>query len=194
MENPFREETKKVKKRKKSAKATLSFAMDDDEDDGSASTTPLNDDTKDDPPPKRGKFRKNPNVDTSFLPDREREEQERTERERLRQEWLSKQEQMKQEEIEVTYSYWDGSGHRKSVTVSFRLHMCILTPELMGRFSAYVGQCKKGDDIGSFLEKCRQQFPELRGVNADNLMYVKVGKWFYKVFVCAHSIMVHRKI
>jgi XAP5 protein. len=36
-------------------------------------------------------------------------------------------------------------------------------------------QCKKGDDISSFLEKCRQQFPELRGVSVDNLMYVKVG-------------------
>lgn len=67
--------------------------------------------------PKKSKFRKNPNVDTSFLPDRDREEEERRERERLRQEWLKKQEDMKQEEIEVTYSYWDGSGHRKSVMV-----------------------------------------------------------------------------
>ncbi|KAF8892469.1 XAP5-domain-containing protein [Infundibulicybe gibba] len=94
-------------------------------------------------------FRKNPNVDTSFLPDREREEAERRERERLRQEWLKKQEDMKKEEIEVVYSFWDGSGHRKSV------------------------MCKKGDEIGTFLEKCRQQFPELRGVSVDNLMYIK---------------------
>lgn len=35
------------------------------------------------------------------------------------------------------------------------------------------GQCKKGDEISTFLEKCRQQFPELRGVGVDNLMYVK---------------------
>lgn len=34
-------------------------------------------------------------------------------------------------------------------------------------------QCKKGDDIGTFLEKCRQQVPELRGVSVDNLMYIK---------------------
>ena len=27
------------------------------------------------------------------------------------------QDDMKQEEIEITYSYWDGSGHRKVVTV-----------------------------------------------------------------------------
>lgn len=69
------------------------------------------------PPSKKGKFRKNPNVDTSFLPDRDREEAERRERERLRQEWLRIQEETKQEEIEVVYSFWDGSGHRKSVTV-----------------------------------------------------------------------------
>ncbi|KIK30903.1 hypothetical protein PISMIDRAFT_669834 [Pisolithus microcarpus 441] len=53
------------------------------------------------------------------------------------------------EDIEITYSYWDGSGHRKSVV------------------------CKKGDAVANFLEKCRQQFPELRGVSVDNLMYVK---------------------
>lgn len=65
----------------------------------------------------RKKSRKNPNVDTSFLPDREREDAERQERERLRQEWIKKQEEIKQEDLEITYSYWDGSGHRKSVTV-----------------------------------------------------------------------------
>ena len=60
---------------------------------------------------------KNPSVDTSFLPDREREEEERRVREELRQEWLKKQEETKAEEIEIVYSYWDGSGHRKSVKV-----------------------------------------------------------------------------
>lgn len=102
------------------AKATLSFAMDDEGDpDSSTATAPANNDVDDETPAaKRGKFRKNPNVDTSFLPDREREEAERKERERLRQEWLLRQEEIKQEEIEITYSYWDGSGHRKSVLVS----------------------------------------------------------------------------
>ncbi|KAL0946660.1 hypothetical protein HGRIS_012852 [Hohenbuehelia grisea] len=146
--NDLKEETKKVKKRKKAAKATLSFAMDDEGDDASAKDEDQ-DDGDGDQPSKRSKFRKNPNVDTSFLPDRDREEAERKERERLRQEWLRRQEEMKQEDIEITYSYWDGSGHRKSVT------------------------CKKGDTISTFLEKCRQQFPELRGISVDNLMYVK---------------------
>ncbi|KAI8081939.1 XAP5 protein [Gilbertella persicaria] len=53
------------------------------------------------------------------------------------------------EKIDITYSYWDGSGHRKVVT------------------------CKKGDSIQQFLEACRQQFTQLRGVNTDNLLYVK---------------------
>ncbi|CAG8496615.1 644_t:CDS:10 [Diversispora eburnea] len=101
------------------------------------------------PPPKKSKLGKNPNVDTSFLPDRDREEEERKEREQLRLEWLRKQEEIKNEKISVTYSYWDGTGHRKTVS------------------------CKKGDSIADFLEKCRQQFHELRGVSVDNLIYVK---------------------
>ncbi|KAI4520150.1 XAP5-domain-containing protein, partial [Schizophyllum commune Loenen D] len=141
------DETKKSKKRKKATKSTLSFAMDDEEE-GEGADAQVKDGSEE-PAPKKGKFRKNPNVDTSFLPDRDREEEERRERERLRREWLEKQEQLKQEDIEITYSYWDGSGHRKSVV------------------------CKKGDSISNFLEKCRQQFPELRAVSVDNLMYVK---------------------
>lgn len=146
--NELKEETKKVKKRKKT-KSTLSFAIDDVEGDGETSSRQTPDTENGESAPKRTKFRKNPDVDTSFLPDREREEAERKERERLRQEWLQKQEELKMEDIEITYSYWDGSGHRKSVV------------------------CKKGDTIANFLEKCRQQFPELRGVSVDNLMYVK---------------------
>ncbi|CAE6520843.1 unnamed protein product [Rhizoctonia solani] len=144
--NELKDEKVKQKKRKKIAKSKLSFAMDDEEGEG--------DDKKgkeasEEPPVKRNKVNKNPAVDTSFLPDREREEHERRTREELRKEWIRKQEELKQEEIEITYSYWDGSGHRKSV------------------------MCKKGDDIATFLEKCRQQFPELRSVSVDNLMYVK---------------------
>lgn len=62
------------------------------------------------------KIKKNPDVDTSFLPDREREEEENRLREELRQEWARKQNALKEEEIEITFSYWDGSGQdRKSV-------------------------------------------------------------------------------
>ncbi|EIW60397.1 XAP5-domain-containing protein [Trametes versicolor FP-101664 SS1] len=142
----FRDE-KKVKKRKKANKATLSFALDDEEGEESGSASQGGEFGE--PLSKKAKSRKNPEVDTSFLPDREREEADRREREALRQEWLRKQEDLKNEEVEIVYSYWDGSGHRKSVSV------------------------KKGDTISTFLEKCRQQFPELRGISVDNMMYVK---------------------
>lgn len=110
-----------MKKRKKSGKVTLSFALDDEgegeggADSTSGSATPNASANTEN---QRKKFRKNPAVDTSFLPDREREEAERRQREELRQQWLKRQEEMKTEEIEITYSYWDGSGHRKSVVVS----------------------------------------------------------------------------
>ncbi|EKM82535.1 hypothetical protein AGABI1DRAFT_82301 [Agaricus bisporus var. burnettii JB137-S8] len=150
--NELKDGARKVKKRKKVAKATLSFALEDEESEEFGSrerSSKEKEDEENAPPTKRSRSHKNPDVDTSFLPDREREEAERRERERLRVEWLTKQEQMKQEDIEITYSYWDGSGHRKSVV------------------------CKKGDDVATFLEKCRQQFPELRGISVDNLMYIK---------------------
>ncbi|EAA01068.2 AGAP002062-PA [Anopheles gambiae str. PEST] len=99
------------------------------------------------------KIRKNPDVDTSFLPDREREERDNRLREELRQEWAMKQATLKDQEITITFSYWDGSGHRKSVAM------------------------KKGNSIYQFLQKClemlRKDFSELKTVMADQLMYVK---------------------
>jgi hypothetical protein len=120
MENMLRDDARKTKKRKKVAKATLSFALDDEENEEEGSregSVKDRDEEGDAPPTKRSRSHKNPDVDTSFLPDREREEAERRERERLRLEWLAKQERMKKEDMEITYSYWDGSGHRKSVEV-----------------------------------------------------------------------------
>lgn len=133
---------KKSKKDKRKAKSKLSFLDDDEAEETDASSEPES---------KRPKLSKNPNVDTSFLPDREREAKEREMREELRKKWLAEQERIKNEIIEITYSYWDGSGHRKVV------------------------ECKKGDDIGTFLSKCRNQVPELRGTSVDNLMYIKVS-------------------
>ena len=46
-------------------------------------------------PPKIRKIMKNPDVDTSFLRDRDREEEENRLREELRQEWVEKQEKLK---------------------------------------------------------------------------------------------------
>ncbi|KAJ2636295.1 hypothetical protein GGF44_003163 [Coemansia sp. RSA 1694] len=115
--------------------ATLTFGDDDDDDD--------------DVVVERRGARKNPHVDTSFLPDKHREEADAQKRESLRQQWLQDQEATKQELITITYSYWDGSGHRKQV------------------------RCRKGDTIAQFLEKCKAQVPELRATSVDGLVYVK---------------------
>jgi len=101
------------------------------------------------------RFGKNPNVDTSFLPDKEREMEEDQLRENLRQEWVDRQEKLKNEEIEIVYSYWDGSGHRRTIRL------------------------KKGNTIQQFLYKCldqlrkENQFNELKVTSVDQLMYVK---------------------
>ncbi|KAJ3172997.1 hypothetical protein HDU88_004456 [Geranomyces variabilis] len=129
----------KSKRKKKKERVTLSFDLDGEDDAEQDLGTPK--------PAK--KVKKNPTVDTSFLPDREREEEERLEREKLREEWLEQQEKIKLDKILITYSYWDGTGHRKSV------------------------ECTKGDTMAQFLENCRKQWHELRGVHVDNLMYVK---------------------
>ncbi|GAA5926695.1 hypothetical protein JCM1841_000618 [Sporobolomyces salmonicolor] len=151
----IKEEERKIKKKKKD-KGKVKLSFDDDEvggDETSAlkkkKSTGSSAEDSDTPAAKRAKLGKNPTVDTYFLPDREREEAERKERDELRKKWLKMQDDMKQEPIEITYSYWDGSGHRKVV------------------------QCKKGDTIAQFLEKCRQQFPELRSISVDNMMYIK---------------------
>jgi protein FAM50 len=61
---------------------------------------------------------------------------------------------VKNEPLEVTYSYWDGSGHRRKIVV------------------------RKGDSIGAFLKAVRDQlapeFRELRALGTDGLMYIKV--------------------
>ncbi|GAA5906615.1 hypothetical protein JCM8208_000497 [Rhodotorula glutinis] len=148
-----KDEERKVKKKKKEkGKVKLSFAGDDGDEEEEQSFKPKNKTIDEDDKAsvaKRAKLGKNPSVDTHFLPDRNREEVERLERDELRKKWLKMQEDMKQEEIEITYSYWDGSGHRKVVV------------------------CKKGDSIAQFLDKCRAQFPELRAISVDNLMYIK---------------------
>lgn len=148
-------EAEKSKQRKQIQ--ALSFNLDedgnDDADDG-ASSEDSNQKWTDKLEPLKKKIKKNPNVDTSFLPDREREEAENKLREELRQQWVEKQAALKDEEIEITFSYWDGSGHRKSIVM------------------------KKGHSIYQFLQKSleevlRKEFPELKTVSADQLMYVK---------------------
>lgn len=98
----------------------LSFNLDEDEaetsDEDSAEISMKSESVQSDGPEIK-KIKKNPDVDTSFLPDREREEEENKLREELRQEWATKQNVLKEEEIEITFSYWDGSGHRRNVVM-----------------------------------------------------------------------------
>jgi hypothetical protein len=119
---------------------------------------------------------KNPTVDTSFLPDRDREEAEARERNALRIAWLAEQEKIKAETVSITYSYWDGSGHRKAV------------------------ECKKGDSVAVFLERVRQQWSELRGTNVDNMMFIKedliipqVGFELLSALVAAMELIIDSK-
>ena len=65
--------------------------------------------------------------------------------EKLRQEWVEKQEKLKNEEMEIVYSYWDGSGHRRNITL------------------------KKGNTIQQFLYRCLEQ---LRKENQFNELKV----------------------
>lgn len=127
----FASQDKVVKKKAKKVISKLSFADDEEEEsteqevkkrpNGKGKAIEDDDNNKEEkdetPVFKKSKFGKDPNIDTSFLPDREREEEERKVREELRQEWLRKQDEIKKETIQITYSYWDGSGHRKEVEV-----------------------------------------------------------------------------
>jgi len=92
---------------------------------------------------------KNPTVETSFLPDRERELREAELREKLAREWLEEQQRIKETPIEITYSYWDGSGHRRTMKVT------------------------KGTTIAQFLDKARAEFRELRTTSVDQLLFIK---------------------
>jgi len=160
------EEKKKKERESKRKKKTaaLSFSMDDDDEAEEEDTFVLKKDrnlkrkeedkgdNKIKEHPLLKKKGKNPDVATDFLPDQERDRLVEEEKQRLRLEWQQKQEDTKKEKLEVTYSYWDGSGHRKELTVT------------------------KGTTIGKFLQDVKHQLTEtssqfrtLKGVSADTL-------------------------
>ena len=74
-------------------------------------------------------------------------------RDGLRSDWVTKQDKIKNEEIQITYSYWDGSGHRRIINM------------------------KKGNSMQQFMQRCleklRKEFNELKTASVDQLMYVK---------------------
>lgn len=128
----------------------LSFGSDAEEDDEDGS----DDEGGDSNAAMRKSFGKDPSANTSFLFDADREEDLLRRKQALIKEYNETQAQSKVEKLEVTYSYWDGSGHRRTTTL------------------------EKGFTIGRFLAKCKAElekadFPELRAVSVDNLMYIK---------------------
>ena len=144
-------ETKREKlrrfKEKKKQMATLSFAGTEEQEDD-VELMNSNNDMK-----KKKLIQKDPTVDTSFLPDQERDAAVVAERERIQKEWVIEQERKRKSSLEIVYSYWDGSGHRRSVTV------------------------QQGNTIDDFLEVVRKQlateFRELANVASDALIYIK---------------------
>ncbi|KAM9234532.1 protein FAM50B [Dugong dugon] len=130
--------------------SSLSFSMEEaEEEEGTREQEPERAEvTK-----KRKNLGKNPDVDTSFLPDRDREEEENRLREELRKKWEAQREKVKSEEMEITFSYWDGSGHRRTVRMN------------------------KGSTVQQFLKKAlqglRKDFRELRAAGVEQLMYIK---------------------
>lgn len=143
---------RKKKKKKKKKLSKLSFGGDDNDDFGDEESPSKKEQKK-----KKKKifsnFGKNPEVNTDFLPDRDRDAASDTLRQKFSVEWHGIQGKIKDEQLEVTFSYWDGSGHRRDIVVT------------------------KGTTIGRFVELVRldllSEFPELRGVTAENLLYIK---------------------
>ncbi|OQR97102.1 hypothetical protein ACHHYP_12727 [Achlya hypogyna] len=137
-EEPVAKKPKVVAKKPKK-KAIVSFSLESDDEAAAPARKPAK--------------LKCPFVETAFLPDREREVALEAEKLALQKEWAEAQERIKKELLTVSYSYWDGAGHRRELTV------------------------EKATPIGKFLELVRKdlaaEFPDVRTVSVDNLMYIK---------------------
>eukprot|EP00055_Hartaetosiga_balthica_P004155 m.10340 g.10340 ORF g.10340 m.10340 type:complete len:323 (-) comp3656_c0_seq1:42-1010(-) len=151
------EKAKKAAKKRKSAqrKAALSFDMEDEEGlDKSEELSPKK--SKGKQPEKKEKssrIGKNPEVDTSYLPDKEREAYLRKRKEELLKQWLIEQEELKKEKAIIGFSYWDGSDHMRKVKVM------------------------KGDTVATFIKKAlktvRRDHQELRSINVEEMLFIR---------------------
>ena len=138
---------KKKKKKRKVSAAKLSFMDSEEAEEGESAATGAEGEAAAEAP--KARLGKCAGVDTTYLPDRDRAEEERRARSKFKMEWLAQQEAMKDEPLDITYSYWDGHGHRKTVTM------------------------RQGSTIDSFLREVQKEFPELRGCSSSDLMYIK---------------------
>jgi protein FAM50 len=117
---------------------------------------------------KRSKLIKNPDVDTSFLPDKTRNKEEERERKKVERRLRIFQNESNNEYIDIVYSYWNGSAHRRKIVVS------------------------KGHTIEHFLSAVQKQlasdFKKLRSTSSASLMYVKEG------IIIPHQLTFHELI
>ncbi|KAK6025051.1 XAP5 protein [Ostertagia ostertagi] len=86
-------------------KRVLSFAFEDEEEEEEA------------PVITKKRLGMDPTIDTSFLPDKDREAEIERKKIELAAIWKAQQEREKNEEITVAFAYWDGSSHRKNLKV-----------------------------------------------------------------------------
>ena len=133
---PRRRIKQRLATRKERARApTLSFAEEDDDDQPPAETTK--------------RLRKDPAAETSFLPDRARDDALARRRQELSVQYEQEQEARRAEPFEVPYSFWDGRPQKYAVTV------------------------RKGTTVERFLSACCDTTPELRKCSAVDLILVK---------------------
>lgn len=127
----------------KTCSAKLSFGDDEEEEEEEEFEVPRT----------LGFLGKNPYVNTSFLPDEARTRALEQKKAELTAQWMEDQERIRNEEILITFSYYDGSGHRRDTTLP------------------------KGTTIEKFLVKVQnileRDFPDMRTRNPGSLLYVK---------------------
>jgi protein FAM50 len=116
-EQPCARQSDSAKRKRKKKQAASKLSFDDEEEVDDPETLSADESSAAGRASKVKRLTKDPKANTIGLPDRERDEADRLERERLRKEYMAEQERIKGETIEIVYSYWDGSGHRKSVEV-----------------------------------------------------------------------------
>ncbi|CAG9467118.1 unnamed protein product [Pedinophyceae sp. YPF-701] len=157
------QERRRKEREKRLAQQKLSFLDEEDAEDVDA--PPAARPPSGAPPLKRSRVAKDPTIDTKFLPDKAREEEERRLREELRERWRREQEARKAERLDVVYSYWDGTGHRRKV------------------------QVRKGDTIGRFLklvqEQLSQEFRAMKTAHSSDMLYVKED------YIMPHDVTFH---
>lgn len=133
-----------VKRAKAQNKARLSFQEDDEEDNHEGDNNDGGGGGED--PRIVGK---DPTVDSSFLPDRAREHEEGKLRELLALQWEEEQKRVRMEPMVVTFSFWDGKGHRRAQ------------------------RCLKGATVGEFLAQIKGGIEEIQDVSTSNLLFIK---------------------